>query len=55
MFYFPGIVIGLLGSLLNPERQFWPAMAGVLMGGGFLYAVAEIYSRLRKTEGMGRR
>lgn len=54
VFTLSGIVIGLVGSLLNPERQFWPdALGGVLLGGGFLWAVAAIYSALRKQEGMG--
>ncbi len=48
-----GIVVGLIGSLLNPERDFWTAAAGVLMGGGFLWAVAYGYLLIRKEEGMG--
>lgn len=52
-FSLSGIVIGLVGSLLNPERDFWAAAAGVLMGGGFLWAVAYGYLLLRKEEGMG--
>jgi leader peptidase (prepilin peptidase) / N-methyltransferase len=52
-FSLSGIVIGLAGSLLNPERDFWSAIAGVLMGGGFLWAVAYLYLLIRKEEGMG--
>ena len=54
-FTLTGIVIGLLGALLNPEgaREFWPALAGVFMGGGFLWLVAEFYYSLRKEEGLG--
>ena len=50
-----GIVIGLAGALLNPEygREFWPALAGVLMGGGFLWFIAVLYYYLRKEEGLG--
>lgn len=48
-----GIVLGLLGAWLNPEREFAPALYGVLMGGGFLWAVAYIYFLLRNQEGMG--
>lgn len=48
-----GIVVGLLGAGLNPDRTFWPALAGVMMGGGFLWAVAYVYMALRKQEGMG--
>lgn len=53
VFTLSGIVIGLAGALLNPEREFWPAFAGVLMGGGFLWLIAYLYLLLRKQEGMG--
>lgn len=53
VFSLSGIVIGLVGSLLNPERSFWNSVSGVLIGGGFLWAVALIYLYLRKQEGMG--
>lgn len=50
-----GILIGLIGALLNPEagREFWPALSGVLMGGGFLWFIAILYYALRKEEGLG--
>ncbi len=50
-----GILIGLTGALLNPEsgREFWPALAGVLMGGGFLWFIAIFYYAIRKEEGLG--
>ena len=48
-----GIVIGLVGASLNPEREFLSAFLGVFLGGGFLWAVAYIYLILRKQEGMG--
>ena len=50
-----GIVLGLGGALLNPEagREFWPAFAGVLMGGGFLWMMAVCYYALRKEDGIG--
>lgn len=53
VFTLSGIVIGLLGAALNPEREFWPAVVGVLLGGGFLWAIAYGYWLLRKEEGMG--
>lgn len=53
VFTLPGIVIGLLGSLLNPERSAWEAFAGVLMGGGFLWLTAYLYFLFTKREGMG--
>lgn len=52
-FTLPGIVIGLLGGLLNPERTFMAALYGVLLGGGFLWAIAYLYALARKREGMG--
>lgn len=48
-----GIVIGLIGAFLNPEREFLPAFLGVLVGGGFLWAIAYFYFAIRKQEGMG--
>lgn len=52
-FTLSGIVIGLLGAALNPERDFLPALLGVLFGGGFLWAIAAIYTAIRKQDGMG--
>lgn len=53
VFTLSGIVLGLVGSLVNPERQFLPSILGVLVGGGFLWAVAYFYWVFRKQEGMG--
>lgn len=53
VFTLSGIVLGLLGAALNPSREFWPALWGVLLGGGFLWAIAVIYAAIRKQEGMG--
>ncbi len=53
VFTLSGIVLGLLGGALNPERGFYASLAGVLMGGGFLWAVAYLYLVIRKEEGMG--
>ena len=52
-FTLPGIVIGLVGSLINPERSAVDSFLGVLMGGGFLWAIAWFYFALKKQEGMG--
>lgn len=49
----PGIAIGLLGGVLNPERAFWDALLGMILGGGFLWAIAYVYYLLKKEEGMG--
>lgn len=53
VFTLSGIVIGLAGAALNPERNFMSALFGVLMGGGFLWLIAYLYLVLRKEEGMG--
>ena len=53
VFTLSGIVIGLIGAALNPDREFWPAFGGVLLGGGFLYLIAWLYLLWRKEEGMG--
>lgn len=52
-FTLSGIVIGLVGAALNPERDFMSSLYGVLMGGGFLWAVAYLYYVFRGREGMG--
>lgn len=52
-FTLSGIVIGLIGAALNPQREFLDALFGVLMGGGFLWGMAYIYYVLTKNEGMG--
>ncbi len=48
-----GIGVGLVGAAMNPEREFLPAFYGVLLGGGFLWAIAYLYELIRKEEGMG--
>ncbi len=53
VFTLSGIVIGLGGAALNPERSFASAVWGVVVGGGFLWAVAYLYLLVRKEEGMG--
>ncbi len=52
-FTISGVVIGLVGAFLNPERSFLPSLYGVLLGGGFLWSVAYLYFAIRKREGMG--
>ncbi len=48
-----GIAVGLIGAAINPERPFMPAIWGVIVGGGFLWAIAILYAIFRKQEGMG--
>ena len=52
-FTLSGIVIGLFGALMNPNRDVLDAIFGVLFGGGFLYAIAFVYFAIRKQDGMG--
>ncbi|MFN7729004.1 MAG: prepilin peptidase [Bdellovibrio sp.] len=49
----PGMVIGLAGAALSPDRSFLDSVLGLVFGGGFLWAVAYFYYVLRKEEGMG--
>ena len=53
VFTLSGIVIGLVGAFLNPERSFFDAGIGFLIGGGFLFFVSYLYFVLRKIEGLG--
>jgi leader peptidase (prepilin peptidase)/N-methyltransferase len=48
-----GIVLGLFGSIVNPERQFIDSLLGVIFGGGALWLVAYLYQSLRNQEGLG--
>jgi len=48
----PGIVVGFLCSVLvGPGWQ--ASLIGIAVGGGTLWAIAEIYYRIRHEEGMG--
>jgi leader peptidase (prepilin peptidase)/N-methyltransferase len=49
----PGIVIGFLLALLGLGPSWQDSLAGILVGGGFLWVVAEGYYRLTGREGMG--
>jgi leader peptidase (prepilin peptidase) / N-methyltransferase len=49
----PGIIIGLLFSLISPTLQWQDSLIGILAGGGILYAIALIYFLWRKIDGMG--
>ena len=48
----PGIVIGFLCSWFLPPGPIM-SLAGILVGGGLLWAIAEIWLRLRKVDAMG--
>lgn len=53
VFTLSGIVFGMVGGYLNPDREFLDSLWGVLLGGGFLWLVAYLYYFFRKEEGMG--
>lgn len=48
-----GIVIGLLGAAINPEREFLESFLGVLFGGGILWLVAYVYFVFTGRDGLG--
>ncbi|MFN8791040.1 MAG: prepilin peptidase [Bdellovibrionales bacterium] len=52
-FTLSGILIGLVGAALNPERNFTEALVGVLIGGGFLWLMAYLYFLVSQKEGLG--
>ncbi len=52
-FTLSGIVLGLIGAALNPDRIFWESLLGVLVGGGFLWLMAWLYFLVSGQEGMG--
>lgn len=49
----PGIGVGFLASLFLGTPGWQSSLAGLLLGGGVLWAVAEGYFRLTGREGMG--
>ncbi len=49
----PGILVGLLSVFFVPWITWVDSIGGVLLGGGLLYLVAELYFLLKKKEGMG--
>lgn len=53
VFTLSGIVTGLVGAFLNPDRSVSSALAGVFIGGGSLWLIAYLYWVLRKQEGLG--
>jgi len=48
----PGIAVGFVFSLFT-EPGWEASLIGLLAGGGALYAIAEIYYRVRHEEGLG--
>jgi leader peptidase (prepilin peptidase)/N-methyltransferase len=48
----PGIVVGCLSSFIVPPGPVM-SLAGIALGGGLLWGIAEAWYRLRKVEAMG--
>jgi leader peptidase (prepilin peptidase)/N-methyltransferase len=48
----PGIVVGFVLSLFLPPGWF-SALIGIILGGGVLFAIMEIYARARGFDGLG--
>jgi len=49
----PGIVLGLLISLIFRDLTWYDSLIGVIVGGGILYLVAHVFAMLTGKEGMG--
>ena len=52
-FTLSGTMIGLFGGWLNPERSFFEAFYGALLGGFIFWFISRLYFWIRKQEGMG--
>jgi leader peptidase (prepilin peptidase) / N-methyltransferase len=48
----PGVVVGVVFSFFT-EPGWMASLIGVLVGGGVLFAIAELYYRVRHEEGLG--
>src|SRR5262249_54980356 len=48
----PGTVVGFLCSLVLPPGPVM-SLAGIVVGGGLLWGIAELWFRLRKVDAMG--
>jgi leader peptidase (prepilin peptidase)/N-methyltransferase len=48
----PGVIAGLVASIFVPPGLM-SSLLGALLGGGVLWAIAEVYVRVRGIEGMG--
>ncbi len=49
----PGIILGLIFSFTSPVLHWQDSLIGLLIGGGILWGIAELYFMLRKVDGMG--
>ena len=49
----PGIIIGFVCSFLIPWLPWFDSLLGIFIGGGILLAIAWVYEKVAKREGMG--
>jgi leader peptidase (prepilin peptidase)/N-methyltransferase len=49
----PGIILGLMLSLVLPHLSFQNAVAGALVGGGLFYGISWFYEKLAGRRGLG--
>jgi leader peptidase (prepilin peptidase)/N-methyltransferase len=49
----PGIGVGFVAAIVLGSPTWIASLAGILLGGGVLWGVAEVYHRLTGREGMG--
>jgi len=49
----PGIVLGFCFSFISPLLNWQDSLIGLLVGGGFFYAISYSYYIIRKQEGLG--
>lgn len=50
---YPGIIVGLLISFVQPDGGFVKGAIGVVAGAGSLWLIATVYRRLRHRDGLG--
>ena len=53
MISIPGIFLGLLGALINPNRLFLDSLIGIVLGGGFFWITGYLYYKVKKEHGLG--
>lgn len=49
----PGILVGFICSFFIPWLSWLDSLIGILLGGGILLAIAWLYEKMAKREGMG--
>ena len=48
-----GILIGVLGALINPERMILDSFFGIVLGGGIFWITGFMYHMIKKEHGLG--